>query len=447
MKINNFVDGPTGCFGDSKESLMYQAKAMPDLDFFASRISFADYATSSATFCISVFDACNLDCSYCFNREKKNSAVNMDEVFSFLESCFKIFPNKEKYYVDLSGKGEPLLYLDKILKIKEYCVRKQNELNVEVLVQFVCNGTMLNIGVANVLQSHGILFGVSIDGNREIHDLQRRTKTGEPTFDTIVSNVKAIPHHEYVGAAATLTSSTYSLSDSLKKLGEVFNTVSYKPSRNCDQAINQNSINDWCARYDELSDFLLDSSVNGDIRYLKTIINGDDYFGKFIKRVFLGTKVVNRCDGGLSRLALDSNGAVYPCPSSFPFEELRLGTPYCLNTNKMSELFEKQLSNKECLSCDVRHLCGGECMVERLLSNGNNKFMCQYKRHLIHLSIEFYLTLRSANSVVFDKVKSFCKEVCRRSKRDDNLYRFLKDHPSLSFSEAKKLFDEQSKRY
>ena len=120
-----------------------------------------------------------------------------------------------------------------ILKIKRYCEDKSNELNREVLVRLVSNGTLLNPLIADILQKNGILFGVSLDGNELIHDKHRKTKDGKNTYQTIIDNVNNILHHEYVGAACTLTNDVFSLKDSLIELSKTFNTVSYKPSRDC----------------------------------------------------------------------------------------------------------------------------------------------------------------------------------------------------------------------
>lgn len=198
-------DGPTGCFSNSPEGLSLALTQSVDFDVWPLGMSVDEVRNTSASFCLSIFDACNLDCAYCFNKNKKGKPIDLNLAFSFLEECFRLHPNKDKYHVDLSGKGEPLLYLKDILVIKEYCLKKQDELRKEVLVQFVCNRTLLSPEIAKVLQRNGILFGVSIDGIKAVHDQARLTNDGRPTYDRILSNVNAIPHHQYVGAACTLT--------------------------------------------------------------------------------------------------------------------------------------------------------------------------------------------------------------------------------------------------
>ena len=41
---------------------------------------------------------------------------------------FKVFPDGKKYFIDLSGKGEPLFHLKEIVQIADWCKRKQDEI-------------------------------------------------------------------------------------------------------------------------------------------------------------------------------------------------------------------------------------------------------------------------------------------------------------------------------
>lgn len=440
-----FVDGPTGSLGRSTSELSYKIRSSPNFDDFC--VPFSEYHTASVTFCLNLSDACNLACDYCFNGAKSGKSIQLDECIRFLDVCFSRFPEKEKYFVDLSGKGEPLLFLDKILKIKEHCVRKSNELRREVLVQFVCNGTLLSLPVAETLQRHGVLFGVSLDGCREIHDKHRRRKDGGATFDEIIANVNAIPHHEYVGAACTLTSDVFSLKDSLIELSKTFNTVGYKPARACDFAFSSEGVRAWCESYDELVSYLTDSAIAGDIAPIKVLLNGDDYFGKFVKRIFLGQRCLIRCDGSLSRFTLDGDGKVYPCPAAFGMGEFAIGGKNAFDETAMERMFTAQMNRPECRGCDFRYLCGGECTIERKLSGGLNVAMCEYKRHIILLAVYFAFSVIESSPKAAFEIKSFCEEVESRKRMDPKLLVFLNEHPELSFTEGKEVFDKLEKRY
>ena len=70
-----------------------------------------NYKITSYSICLDISNACNLNCSYCFNNSKDGKLIKYNDAINLLELFFKEFPDGQKYYVDLSGKGEPLLNL------------------------------------------------------------------------------------------------------------------------------------------------------------------------------------------------------------------------------------------------------------------------------------------------------------------------------------------------
>lgn len=441
-----WIDGKTGIFANNEIYFNHLIKRS-NIDFDSIKPGYLEYNTTSVTFCINLSNCCNLACDYCFNQNKSGDSIQIQDILLFLNTCFKAFPNKEKYFVDLSGKGEPLLYLNKILEIKKYCDNKSNELMREVLVQLVSNGTLLDKTTADILQKNGILFGVSLDGNELIHNKHRKAKDGNPTYQTIIDNVNNILHHEYVGTACTLTKDVFSLKDSLIELSKTFNTVSYKPSRDCECAIDEDSIGKWLDSYDELVLFLTEQTIRGNLKYIKTILNGEDYLGKYIKRIILGQRNIVRCDAGIGRFTLDDDGNVYACPAAFNIKELIVGNKERIDYQKSEKLFKKQIDKKGCQSCDFRNICGGECQIERILSKGINKTMCKYKSHLILLAMYFANEVYKNNFLSFKELYSFCIEIDDRRRLDKKLELFLKNNPIYSFIEGKKIYDEKERKY
>ena len=438
-----FFDSSNSNF--SLSEVLLQNKKSYDFDNYKWKID--QVHQTFITICINLSDMCNLKCDYCFNAVKSGKSIDIKLVKDFLSYIFKKFPDKEKYYIDLSGKGEPLLFLDKILKIKEYCINISNRIGKEVLVSFVSNGTLLSTEIASVLQKNGILFGVSLDGNEYVHNLHRKTNKGEDTYQTIINNVKNIKNHEYVGAATTLTKDVFSLVDSIKELGEVFNTVGYKPARNCLEAFDSESIDRWLVEYDKLTLFLLDECIKGNDKYIKILLNGDDYFGKFIKRILVGLKAHIRCDGGLSRVSLDDNDLVYICPSAFENEDYVVGDINHIDLEKQRRIFDEQISKSNCGNCSVKYFCGGECLIEKRLVNGNNALMCKYKKHLILLGMYFVLELVDKNYPMFVHIRQFAQSTLVRYQKDKELDKFLKEHPEYNFVEGKEIFDREYKKY
>ncbi len=392
---------------------------------------------TSYSFCINVSDACNLSCDYCFNQKKSGRILEKQTAISELERLFKKYPSGEKYYIDMSGAGEPLLALGTVLAVSKWCKEKQNAIRREVLPQFVCNGTLLSPRIANLLQNHGILFGVSLDGNQFVHDKHRRTKFGEPTYSQILSTIKNISDRQYIGCAATLTDDVFSLTETIEELSRVFNTVSFRPARVL-FGRNKNALMMWMFEYEKLAKKLLGDLSQNNCRFFFLLMNGEDFFGRQLTRAFGGLRVLRRCDAGISRIYVGMGGKDYICPAAASEKEETI----------TSLLGSQPLPNTSCHECPFRLICGGECAIELAHNDGKpREALCQFKRHLILLANYIERVAHNDFPILHASIRKFAKEKEARNREDPQLRRFLDTHPDLSFTEAKKQFDEIVHRY
>lgn len=434
-----FFDTKTGVFSLSglNDAQLFGLKEIPDARSLAHSIKITSY-----TFCLDVSDSCNLRCDYCFNGSKSGKTMTAERALSSLDEMFKLFPNGEKYFIDLSGKGEPLLALKTVLGISDYCHKKQDEIRHEVLPQFVCNGTFLSPEVADIIQKSGILFGVSIDGCKTVHDKHRRTIDGKPTFDQIVSNVKKIKHHEYVGCACTLTKDVFPLLESVISLGEVFSTISYRPARG-PFGIDCVAGAKWEREYDGLGFRLLSDIGGNDDRIFLKLMNGEDAFGRFLNRAFGGFLAPIRCDAGISRFSRDVDGNYYACPSMSSNIEWEMDKNNIIEGR--TKLMDEQADT--CGSCIFKMICGGQCQIEEKMNKGINGALCHLQRHWI--LIAYYLASQCAktNPLLFQRLSSFSKSKVERGRDDPALRLFLNEHKNLSFSEGKRLYDASFPKY
>ena len=176
---------------------------------------------------------CNMKCKYCFMQDRLDVNITIDEAKRFIDFIISEFPKAEKFIVDPTGSGEPLLRLDFILELAEYCHKKSDEICKEVLPMFVTNGTLLTKDNVDTLQSARYIFGVSVDGYKKAHDSNRVNAKQEETYKQIIKKVNNIKHREYLGAAVTLTNGKMDLVKAFKNLHKYFTTisiVSVKPS-------------------------------------------------------------------------------------------------------------------------------------------------------------------------------------------------------------------------
>lgn len=434
---NLFLNTSNGDVSDFKKELLANCFKICIEDYLK------NFKPTSYSFCLDISDCCNLRCSYCFNSNKENNLMDSKLALDALEYFFAKFPNGEKYFIDLSGKGEPLLNKKLIKEVALYCHKKSDELKREVLPMLVCNGTLLSKENVDFLQELGVLFGVSLDGPKLVHDLYRTDLNGNSTFETIINNVLAIEHREYVGCAATLTNMVFPLVETIEYLSTIFNTLSFRLCRSPIYGLSKNSLEKWENEYLKLTKKLKDDVDNSDLKIFKCLMNGDDLFGRYLCKMFSNSRTINRCDGLITRFTCDIDGKIYGCPASSGIDNFEV------QKNKIFECAKEEFQRQtnQCLKCPFKFYCGGECKLETNFYGHINQYNCEFKQHLIKLAAYLKIYCLRNNIDMYEKLNDFCIEKKARYRIDPELKAFCNKYSNLTFTEAKKEFDKRNRRY
>ena len=140
---------------------------------------------------------CNLDCAYCFFLKKDqlypSSRFRMsDEV---LEGYVRQVLESNQQTIAWQG-GEPTLmgldFFRRAVELeKKYLKRGQPIENT-----FQTNGILLDDEWCEFLRENRFLIGISLDGPRALHDVYRRDKGGQPTFDRVVAAIRRMQEHQ-----------------------------------------------------------------------------------------------------------------------------------------------------------------------------------------------------------------------------------------------------------
>lgn len=397
---------------------------------------------------------CNMSCTYCFKTKRDTIEMKLEDSVSFIDNIIECYPHAEKYIVDPTGSGEPLLNLELIISIGEYCKKKSNDINKEVLPMLVTNGTLLDLNTVDRLRNAGILFGVSIDGQRREHDSNRVDYNGLGTYKTILSNIKKIKDRSLLGAAVTLTDSNVNLIRVTKHLIKYFPTISIKPVRSTSGkgGICEQNIKEIKEEYSRLFIFLTKKTLGGDLSYISALLNGDDYFGKFILRVIINQKVQTRCDAGLGRYSLAYDGKIYTCPAAIDIKELEIGNIITgIDKHKQQDIWKVLSDRRKCDGCIAKFVCGGECLVTSYYSLGRidsfDQVMCELKRHLFVLAVKFKYTVMQ-NKRIHKIILKGCMEKINRFREDTDLKETISSSGSFyTFTELKRIKDTDFKKY
>lgn len=144
---------------------------------------------------------CNLRCSYCFSRDKNTdfdmSIETAKVAIDFFLNHFHLFSNCT-YIVDLTGAGESLLRLDFILEVNKYVKEIEENSKIHIYCQLATNGMLLTPEISKIIQENGIIFGVSLDGDRKSSENRNGLD-----YALVEKNINAIKYKDFFGIAAT----------------------------------------------------------------------------------------------------------------------------------------------------------------------------------------------------------------------------------------------------
>lgn len=356
---------------------------------------------SKITLSLNFSTKCNLNCKYCFLDHKEGETLySLEKIKEEIENFVKRNIKKKKIFVDLSGSGEPLINLVEVIAIAKWCKKLERKYKVNVIMQFVTNGTLLDEKTVKLLQDNAVLFGVSLDGTKENHDKNRVFSDGRPSYDLIEKNMKAIEEKQFLGSAMVIDGSfNTNLLNCYLNMSKLSTTTSIKFKRSDHIDEYKDKADYIIGEYFNLMLYLIQRIIENDYQLLFSILRGDDTFGTMLSRVIIDNKVFARCDGGVGRISLGKNYKIYPCApsivnSSFEGEE---GINYFKSIAKIDY----------CNDCECKFYCGGECPLVKEKLKSNDIYLCKIKKKLFEYSLYFKAYLLKYKKEALNTISSF----------------------------------------
>lgn len=390
---------------------------------------------------INLTNNCNLRCKYCFSDKKKIKKIDIESIKKFIDYITNVKEKAERFFVDMSGSGEPLLYLKEILEIADYCKTVSDKIGKEVTPMLSTNGTLLDSYAVKCLQKHNILFGVSVDGYKELHDLNRVDINGKPTYDIIKKNIQNIEFDDFVGGSMTICNPKTDILKSYLEMLSIFKTVSIRPCRMSYENFDFSYVNEG---YEKFVDYLILETLNDNLIPLKRIINGEDFLGKTILKIISNSKLPRRCEAGYAQFALSSERKIFPCSPSIFHPDLEISK---------AEI-EKGINNKyflkiqnKCKDCIAKNICGCDCFVF-MYENPKEEHLCDFKRHLFLLALYYCGTIEMQSFDTYSKIVLIANEILGRSYYDKDLHDlYLKCSKKFTFTQLKDYKDHNPAHY
>ncbi len=134
--------------------------------------------------------ACNLNCVYCSEGDKPAETLPAEIFYRLADELPALLDRVQTKSAEfLFHGGEPMIYgRENLQRLIDYARKNLGGYDVRFLMQ--TNGTLIDDAWIEFFVANEIGVGISLDGYAELHDKNRRTKTGEPTAEKILANLE-----------------------------------------------------------------------------------------------------------------------------------------------------------------------------------------------------------------------------------------------------------------
>ena len=192
-----------------KEVIKYQAYPSLDYGEYIRQI-YPDYFNALEdvkTITFQVTENCCLNCTYCYQVHGTDSEMTFEDVAPWLEKIlndeFEAISTKNTKAIiwEFIG-GEPLMKIDLIIQISDYIfetmIKKHHPWLFFSKISISSNGLLyFNEKVQYFLEKYANLvsLGISLDGNKELHDKCRLDLQGNGSYDRVISAIRHYKKH------------------------------------------------------------------------------------------------------------------------------------------------------------------------------------------------------------------------------------------------------------
>lgn len=310
---------------------------------------------------------CNFRCTYCYEKAKYGetdlSYETADQIIRFIIENIK----KDQFLTVYYHGGEPTLNYD---VIKYMVNRIENEIPNEKQFGMTTNCSLLTDEMIDYLCEHfpkGL--SLSIDGDKETHELHRKCIQGNITYDFIFSNaLKLLKKNSSIRIRMTYTRKTVKrLYQNIRYLIEYgFKIIVPIPDMFSE---------DWTDQ-----DF---TDIENEFKKIKQYLVNNNIIDIYFEELSNEFKPQGICRGGEKSFNIDAQGDIYPCTfvvgdtvhwigNVFSgLDDKKIMTIACINKNR-----DKVEGCEECILS--KYCSNTRCLLENYAVTGN-----YYKPNLV----------------------------------------------------------------
>lgn len=353
---------------------------------------------------------CNLRCPYCFTGDKQSREMTAETGRQTAEMVVAYAKEHGQRAVFSFFGGEPMMAWDTLREVVLHAEKIAAEAGVTALFRMNTNGMLIKEEHLQFFEEHDLIFILSIDGNKAMHDRQRVTASGAGSFDVVNKKVpRFLEHNPGMMVSVVITpDNVVDAADGIAYLFDAgFRYMIVKPD--VTQAWSRENVAELERQYERVAEDYLVRARRGEDLYLNLL---DD---KWINHVKGAEGISIRCDVGSSQLSIAPSGNIYPCVRWVKEDDdtvPRLGDVWRgLVPDELAKIRAAAAAPKQpCGDCSYNDgRCANECACEHYSATGRidtpAPALCEHERVMVPIADRVGNTLwRERNPVFMQKL-------------------------------------------
>lgn len=340
---------------------------------------------------LSLTERCNLRCVYCYAGIGTTSAtIAWETAVAAVNTTVKnaAGANLERYKLTFHGTGEAFMAWDLMQRTVVYADRRAVEYGLQPEFSVVTNGTLITPKRAGFMAEHGFSISLSMDGLRQVQDMQRPFVNGKGSFDAVMRGVRAI-RQASLRTSVRSTVTVYNVHQ-LVDMVDFFSTEVLPP-----EGMIHLEPMEFCGRGADCSYTRLTPAVFVD-EYKKAALRAEELGHRLRCSVDRNQDLTRSFCGANGRIfCVLPRGEVSGCTritwvgdelaDAFFYAQFQPEGNLDIDESKVAYLHTLGLDTApaSCQSCFCKWQCAGFCHSARLASeDGHRDFMCEVAREV-----------------------------------------------------------------
>ncbi len=384
------------------ESLKENRKLFTDDIFEPNANDLKNRHTEVKALCLHVAHTCNLTCSYCFAGQGKfkgeRAIMSLDTAKRAIDFLIENSGNRRNLEVDFFG-GEPLLNMDVIKEVVAYARSIEKEHDKNFRFTLTTNGVDIDDDVIEFANKEMHNVVLSLDGRKEVHDRERRTVSGEGSYDIILPKFKKLV--EARGGKGYYMRGTYThyntdFTEDIFHMADMgFTELSMEPvvcPSDSPFALTEEDLPVLFEQYEILAKEMLKREKEGRgftfYHYMLDLNHGPCIY-----------KRISGCGSGTEYFAVTPWGDLYPCHQFVGEEAYKMGDIWNgVTAEETRDKFKmcNVYARKECSDCWAKLYCSGGCAANGYHATGDITGVYEYGCELFKKRMECAIMLQIA---------------------------------------------------